>query len=68
MVTRPDEASDDAAYGGIELGCVLAILSAGAVGALRLVPSARAVMRWTWLTPALLVGLAVVACRVSSGA
>ncbi|MFE5208974.1 hypothetical protein [Streptomyces sp. NPDC056600] len=68
LVTRPDGAWDEAAYGGIELGCVLAILSAGAVGALWLAPSVRRVMRWPWLTPALLLGLAAVVRWVSSGA
>ncbi|WP_448316012.1 hypothetical protein [Streptomyces sp. CO7] len=68
LVTRPDGAWDEAAYGGIELGCVLAILSAGAVGALWLAPSVRTVMRWPWLTPALLVGVAAVVRWVTSGA
>jgi hypothetical protein len=68
LMTRPDGPWDEAAYGGIELGCVLAILSAGAVGALWAAPSVRSVMRWPWWMPALSVGLAAVVRWVTGGA
>ncbi|MFG3552546.1 hypothetical protein [Streptomyces sp. NPDC047725] len=66
--TRPDGDWDEAAYGGIELACVLAVVSAGVVGALWLAPSVRRVMRWPWAVPAVLLGLAAVVRWVSSGA
>lgn len=67
-VTRPDGAWDKAAYGAIELGCVLAILSAGAAGAPRPAPSARGGMRWPWSSHALSLGRAAAVRWVSSGA
>ena len=66
--TRPDGDWDQAAYGGIELGSALAVVSAGAVGALWLAPSVRRVMRWPWAVPAVVLGVAAVARWVSSGA
>ncbi|MGV9955926.1 hypothetical protein ACWDU0_29090 [Streptomyces cellulosae] len=66
--TRPDGDWDQAAYGGIELGSALAVVSAGAVGALWLAPSVRRVMRWPWAVPAVMLGVAAVARWVSSGA
>ncbi|MFJ9668853.1 hypothetical protein ACIRPP_30330 [Streptomyces sp. NPDC101219] len=58
MNTQPDGDDDQAAYGGIELGCALAIGSAGAAGALWLAPSVRRVMRWPWAVPAVTLGVA----------
>ncbi|NYV73760.1 hypothetical protein [Streptomyces sp. UH6] len=66
--THPDGDWDQAAYGGIELGCALAVVLAGATGALWLAPSVRRVLRWPWAVPAALVGLAAVLRWVSSGA
>ncbi|MBJ6642678.1 hypothetical protein [Streptomyces sp. BSE7-9] len=66
--TRPDGDWDQAAYGGIERGSALAVVSAGAVGPLWLVPSVRRVMRWPWAVPAVVLGVAAVARWVSSGA
>ncbi|MFF5883301.1 hypothetical protein ACF1DW_18320 [Streptomyces sp. NPDC014603] len=66
--TRPDDAGDEAAYGGIELGSALTVVFAGAVGALWLAPSVRRVMRWPWAAPAVALGAAAVARWVSSGA
>ncbi len=66
--TRPDGDWDQAAYGGIELGSALAVVSAGAVGARWLAPSVRRVMRWPWAVPAVVLGVAAVARWVSSGA
>ncbi|WP_432056408.1 hypothetical protein [Streptomyces sp. bgisy022] len=66
--TRPDGDGDQAAYGGIELGSALAVVSAGAVGSLWLSPSVRRVMRWPWAVPAVVLGVAAVARWASSGA
>ena len=44
--THPDGDWDQAAYGGIELARALAVVSAGAVGALWLAPPVRRVMGW----------------------
>lgn len=68
MNTRPDGDWDQAAYGGIELACALAVVSAGAVGALWLAPSVRRVMRWPWTLPAVALAVAAVARWVTSGA
>ncbi|MGW0605417.1 hypothetical protein [Streptomyces sp. NPDC002644] len=68
VITHPDGDSDEAAYGGIELGCALTLVSASAVGALWLVPAVRKVMRWPWALPAALLGAAAVVRWVSSGA
>jgi hypothetical protein len=67
IITRPDGDWDQAAYGGIELACGLAVVSAGAVGALWLAPSVRRVMRWPWTVPAVMLGVAAVVRWVSSG-
>ncbi|MFI8952196.1 hypothetical protein ACIGO6_37630 [Streptomyces sp. NPDC053750] len=66
--TRPDGDWDQASYGGIELACALAVVLAGAVGALWLAPSVRRVMRWPWAVPAVLLGVAAVVRWASSGA
>ncbi|MER7720863.1 hypothetical protein ABTX99_28630 [Streptomyces flaveolus] len=68
IITRPDSGGDQAAYGGIELACALALVLTGAVGALWLAPSVRQVMRWPWAAPAVLLGVAAVVRWASSGA
>ncbi|MEV5342571.1 hypothetical protein AB0K93_29405 [Streptomyces sp. NPDC052676] len=68
ITTRPDGDWDQAAYGGIELACALAVVSAGAVGALWLAPSVRRVMRWPWAVPAVVLGVAAAVRWMSSGA
>ncbi|CAL9554060.1 hypothetical protein [Streptomyces sp. enrichment culture] len=65
--TRPDGDGDQAAYGGMELAWGLTIVMAGAVGSLWLAPSVRWAMRWPWVVPAAVLGLAAAVRWVSSG-
>ncbi|MFM9629570.1 MULTISPECIES: hypothetical protein [Streptomyces] len=55
LTIRPSGPWDDDAYGGIELSCLLTIGAAGAVVALRSMPSVRQVVRWWWIGPALVM-------------
>ncbi|MFJ5272351.1 hypothetical protein [Streptomyces sp. NPDC088358] len=67
LTIRPSGPWDDDAYAGIVLSCVLTIGAAGAVAVLWLLPSARRIMGWWWVGPAVLSGVIAAIRWVTAG-
>ncbi|MFJ5302789.1 hypothetical protein [Streptomyces sp. NPDC088350] len=60
LTIRPLGSWDNDAYAGIVLSCVLTIGAAGAAAMLWLLPPVRRVLRWWWVSPAVLLGVIAV--------